>query len=188
MKKYKLVTSVLAAIAIAIGATAAYAEPSNKQKPTFFCGNQHGVPTIFARTRRVNVPILRPVTRSFNSLGWSPQKRCEEVSARFQRYYENGTFNYITTGTINRQPVVCGTNSIGGSCSTTGLLFTLRPTDDPNLILQELFEFRDYGSSPLLHSTESSEVYDEDGKLYINLEEFLWRRAVVDPDQLERRW
>ena len=191
--KLKSLASVIAAMAIAIGATAAYAEPSHKQKPIFFCGKKHGVSTTFARTRMGDVPIIRWVTTTFNSSGWPPQKRCELVSRRFQKVYENGTLRFITTGTINKQPVVCGTNYIGGSCSITGLLFTLRPTDDPNRVMEQLFEFRDFGN-PLRHSSSNEIFYDDDGDIYIYFEDFILRRAVdlptreATPYESDRLW
>jgi hypothetical protein len=64
-------------------------------------------PTTYAWTQRGKIAIVRWKTEQFP--GYLPQKRCEEVSPRFQEAYENGTLSFITNGTMNRQPVICTT-------------------------------------------------------------------------------
>ena len=54
--------------------------------------------------------------------------------------------------------------------------------------MEQLFEFNHSNlNNPLLHGSSNGVFYDYDGDIYIDLEDFIFRRAV-DPDQLERRW
>jgi len=93
---------------------------------------------------RGDIPVIRWLSTYF-SANYAPVRRCMDVSNRFQVYYDNGTLNYLTTGQINRQPVLCVARSLGSGCSE--VLITLEPRDNPNRVLQELlnvvFELRD---------------------------------------------
>lgn len=131
-------------------------QPSHAQDTTFFCGqNTQGIPTTYARTKRGNVPVIRWVSSNFATSGYTPQQRCQEVTRRFQVYKNNGTLNYITTGIMNRQSVVCVSNIKGGGCE--GLLFTLKPGANASRVLQQLFNIGDgTATSPLYESSRSS--------------------------------
>jgi hypothetical protein len=65
------------------------------------------LPTTYAWTQRGKIAIVRWKTEQFP--GYPPQRRCHEVSPRFQEAYENGTLQFITNGMMNRQPVICTT-------------------------------------------------------------------------------
>jgi hypothetical protein len=128
-------------------------QPSLAQDTTFFCGtNTQGIPTTYARTKRGNVPVIRWVSWDMATSGYTPQQRCQQVSGRFQTYKNNGTLNYITTGIINRQSVVCVSDTKGGGCQ--GLLFTLKPGANASRVLQQLFNIADgTATSPLYESS-----------------------------------
>ena len=126
--KRKLLTKLLAGCAIALGATAALSRPSEAENRRFFCDtdNHHSlgnVPSTIARTTRGDIPIINWVSERTN--GWTPERRCELVSQRFQRYYDNGTLKYIRTGNINNHPVICVASSKGGDCLERDVLLTL---------------------------------------------------------------
>jgi hypothetical protein len=131
--------------------------PSRAQQITFFCGSSQGFPATMAKTSQGNVPIVRWISGHFTKSGWTPQKRCLEVSDRFQYYHDTNALAFITTGTMNRQPVICTAKAKGSSCN--GLLFTLKPGTDPALTLQRLMNVRSLGSAPLNESSTGSNVY-----------------------------
>lgn len=109
--------------------------------------------------------------------GYSPQKRCQEVSARFQQFFRNHKLNYLTTGTMNKQPVVCVADREGGNC--TGLLFTLKRGSEPNEVLKSLLAIRFGASGPLNESAS---------RVYINMTEYLKQAAVeTQPDSQSDR-
>ncbi|MFB2880058.1 COP23 domain-containing protein [Floridanema aerugineum] len=77
--------------------------------------------------------------------GYLSQSRCQTVSDRLESEYKNDRLNYITSGRMNGQKVICTATTKGGSCR--GLLFTLRPQDDADEVLGQIFEIRMLGSN-----------------------------------------
>jgi len=86
-----------------------------------------------------------------------PGTRCQEVSNRFDLFYRQGRLNYVTTGIVNRLPVVCVAGEMGGPC--TGVLFTLKPNEDASRVIQQLFDVR-AGASGSLYESESRQYID----------------------------
>ena len=116
----------------------------------FFCGDNNGVPTTFVETQKGTSPVIRWVSSYFSDHGYEPLTRCRQVSSKFQQFFNNGSLNYITTGTVNRQPVICVSNTKGGPC--TGVLFTLKQGEDANRVMQNLFDIRSGAAGPLEES------------------------------------
>ena len=105
--------------------------------------------------------------------GFSPQKRCEEVSPRFQAAYDNGSLKYITNGMMNGQPVICTARLVGDDCET--LLITLRHQVNIKQTLHQLSDILlGYTDAPLELSS-GEQVYFDDDRIYIkvDIEEFL---------------
>mgnify|MGYP002785197773 CR=1 FL=1 len=120
-------------------------------KDYFFCGQSpNGVPTTYVNTPSGNMPLVRWVSHFFNHSGYTPEVRCRDVSQRFNRFYNQGILNFITTGYINNLPVVCVATQIGGPCTAT--LFTLKPNQNATSTIQQLFDVRAGASGPLHES------------------------------------
>ncbi len=164
MKPGKIVP-VLALSVIACAATTGSAAAAEQR---FSCGQSGGRPATMARTSRGLVPVIKWTSSHFSSSGYSPQRRCQIVSDKFQQYFETGELNYLTTGRVNRQNVVCVAKARLGACN--GVLFTLKPGSHPGRTLQRLMDVRLRASGPL------SETY---GRVYINMDDFL-SKAPVD--------
>jgi Circadian oscillating protein COP23 len=147
-------------------------QPSLAKDTTFFCGiSPQRIPTTYARTERGNIPVIRWVSKNFVGSGYTPQRRCEEVSRRFQSYKNSGILNYITTGIMNRQPVVCVSTIKGGGCQ--GLLFTLKPEANASRVLQQLFNIGDgSATSPLYESSRQPSNSDTE-TTSIDINQFL---------------
>lgn len=143
-----------------------------KTDAKFICGTSQGHPATVALTSRGYLPVIEWKSEFFSNSGYSAQHRCTAVSERFQQYYKNGMLNYLTTGTANRQPIVCVAATKGGPCS--GLLFTLKPGSDPWQTLQRLIKVRVGAAGPLNESTAPSapaSTVMADG--YVDMTEFL---------------
>ncbi|MEM8779432.1 MAG: COP23 domain-containing protein [Cyanobacteria bacterium P01_G01_bin.49] len=118
--------------------TAQTEKADNKVK--FVCGESfdpdggNRLPTTFAWTPRGKIAVVRWATKDFPN--YPPERRCQEVSPRFQAAYDNGTLNLLTNGTMNNQPVICTTQDVGDGCNT--LLVTLRPNDDSRQFLEQI--------------------------------------------------
>ncbi|MEB3232719.1 MAG: COP23 domain-containing protein [Leptolyngbyaceae bacterium] len=163
----RLIRLGMAASVMAISAVVGGDRPAAAQSVNFFCGSDGSNPVTYATTARGNVPIVRWRTQYFSGAGYTPQQRCSEVSGRFQTYYNNGTLNYITTGIMNGQPVVCTSSTNGGGCD--GLIFTLRPTDNASQVVQQLFDIRAGAAGPINQSAD---------RPYVDVEQLLNERPV----------
>ncbi len=176
----RALASFFTTAALTLTAVAAFQSPSKANNTTFHCGvwltgPNAGVPVTFARTPIGAIPIINWVSDYFGDSGYTPERRCQEVSGRFQSAYNQGTLNYITTGYKNGQPVVCTSSSNGGPCSM--VLFTLKPGSDASRTVQQLFDIRDLAAGPLYES--------EDDKIYLDMNAFLEGSSPVDASQIQ---
>jgi len=129
----------------------------------FVCGTSQGVPSTNAIKRDGSqVPVIRWTSTIFESAGWSQERRCKEVSNRFDTYLKQGRLAFITTGRINALPVICTTNRRGGACD--GLLYTLKPGQNATATLRNLLEIRVKARGPLNETTS---------RLYVSLDELM---------------
>ncbi len=119
----------------------------------FFCGRgTNGLPTTFVNTPSGNLPLIRWKSHVFEPSGYTPDVRCRDVSQRFNRFYNQGILNFVTTGVVNNQPVVCVASTMGGAC--TEVLFTLKPGQSATRTIQQLFDVRAGAAGPLYESEE----------------------------------
>jgi len=148
--KIKIYSHVLTGFARVVGivalttlATSAMNLPSYAEGTTFYCGKSNSVPTTFVRTQDgKNLPIIRWITTSLGNKELTPAQRCQQVSRRFQKSYDNGNLRYIKAGTLNGLPVVCAAAQKNAACTDRTLLFTLKPGSDPNATARQLFDRR----------------------------------------------
>ncbi len=159
----------LGLVATAIAGTAAMPFSAAKAEPAgarFACLSRQGVPATVALTKRGPVPVINWRT----TLGgtYTPQVRCNIISKRFQKFYESGTLNFLTTGRKNRLPIICVANYKGGACAHD--LFTLKPGSNPGHTLRNLMAVRVGAAGPLNESG---------ARTYIDVKELL-ETAPVD--------
>jgi len=129
----------------------------------FYCGKASGAASTLATTASgKTVAVIRWTSTTFNSAGWSREKRCQAVSDRFEQYRQQGRLSYLTTGRMNGQPVICTTKNDGGACD--GLLYTLKPGQNPTKTLRDLLAVRSMAKGPLNETT---------GRLYIKMSDLL---------------
>jgi hypothetical protein len=160
--KLQSAIALLTASALVLSVSACNSN-STSEKVTFSCSTSNGVPTTVAKTSHRITPVIRWVSDFGGEVGYTPQKRCEEVSNRFQQYYNQGVLNFVTTGRENNQNIICVSSEKGGACQ--GLLFTLKPSDNPSLVIGQMFEVAGYASGPLDQSSSSG--------IYIDINELL---------------
>ena len=131
---------------------------------TFYCDQgKNGIPTTFVKTPQGTYPVIRWVSNYFLSAGYSPMTRCRQVSNKFQLFYDDGRLDYITTGIVNRQPVVCVSGQKGGPCQ--GVLFTLKPYQNASETIQKLFDIR--------VSATTGPLYESSSRFYLNFNDYL---------------
>jgi Circadian oscillating protein COP23 len=123
---------------------------------SFVCGKSDGKPATVARTKKGDIPIVIWSSEGFSAAGFTPQVRCQQVSARFQSLYRSGQLKYITAGTLDRIPVVCATKQAHHSCDRQNLLYTLKPDADPQQVIKRLMMIRNRASSRGLEESAST--------------------------------
>ncbi|MDJ0714200.1 MAG: COP23 domain-containing protein [Prochloraceae cyanobacterium] len=138
--KCGLISQAAIGLMVALGAIVTQIQPSYA-RDKFFCGYKNSEPATFVRTSRGNMPIIRWADGAFPP-PWTPIRRCQVVSDRFERFYDNGTLKYIKAGWMGGQPVLCVAGYRGGRCLPNGLLVTLKSGADPNLTLQRMLDRR----------------------------------------------
>ncbi|NEP02335.1 MAG: hypothetical protein F6K58_27535 [Symploca sp. SIO2E9] len=138
------------------------ARPSDVQEVAFFCRISDDVPATMVRTPQGELVIIHWNSDQLNESEFTVEELCEQVSQRFQTYYDTGELNYITTGRMNRQLVACVAEREGGACK--GLLFTLNSKSKPRLALQRVLRIRVPTEGPINETT---------GRVYVNFEEYL---------------
>ncbi|MBO3460434.1 COP23 domain-containing protein [Aetokthonos hydrillicola Thurmond2011] len=131
-----LVASVLTAGSIAVANRPVQAESIN-----FTCEkNDNGTFTTFGITANGRREFINWTSEAFILAGYTPEKRCQQVTNRMNKYQASGE-RYLINGTMNNLPVICVTDKIGHGC--TGLLYTLKPRDDGRKALHQLFRLND---------------------------------------------
>ena len=140
--------------------------PASEASPVakgFVCSVANGAPSTSAvKADGAQVPVIRWTSSAFEAAGWSPERRCEAVSKRFDSFYRQGRLTYITTGRMNSLPVICTAQTNGGPCD--GLLYTLKPGQNATATLKSLLEIRVKARGPLNETTE---------RMYVSLNELL---------------
>ncbi|MGL5064260.1 MAG: COP23 domain-containing protein [Microcoleus sp.] len=123
---------------------------SPRNSNEFFCGMSEGKPATIVRTPRGNITLIIWKNADLAS-GLSREQRCEEVSARFQQFNQNGDLRYIKTGTVGTRPVFCAVSEINSPCSLGNVLIFLLPGTDANAVLKHLLDPRNRTSQNPLY-------------------------------------
>ena len=159
---------ILAACFVVFSTPTAATLASEPLASSISCMRANGVPATVVSTKSgKQVPIIYWKSYAFSGSGWTPTRRCQEVSARFQDYHQAGTLEFITTGRMNGMPVLCVSKTDGGGCA--GLLYTLKPGQNATATLQKLFDIRNKpGSAPLEETT---------ARVYVNFDTVVRNKA-----------
>jgi len=146
MKYLPFLTSILIALPVFS------LQSANAQtKVNFRCDVSTKVPRTVVKTAKKEVSLIVWESKAFQSSGFTPERRCNEVSDRLQMYANGGSLRYITTGTINNQNVICVAAYRDGKCRPNGLILTLKSDENPTEVLKSLFDtaFKVSGGAPL---------------------------------------
>ena len=164
-------TVTLASLTV-LATTAVSNQPSYAGSATFYCGQSKGVPVTFARTQDGRKrAIIHWTSNAYFPPPWTAQRRCEEVSRRFQRSYDNGTLKNINPGVLKNQPVICAGTRLNAPCTDNNLLFTLKRGSDPSVTLSRLLDQRGLAAGRILSETG----FNVDFQLFLE-------NATVEPD------
>jgi hypothetical protein len=175
-------------IAAGFLATSIPAQAQNDPAPTdqadrnvqFFCGRTFDsasgeqIPTtlVWQPEKEGNVALIRWKSEYF---GKNTLKRCQAVSAKFQKLWNAGQLNFVTAGTVKKQPIVCGVANEGDACTGQNQLFQLKPYADSSALISQLEGvFQGKVSSPVYESGGGNS-----GSRYLDVRSLLRNRQVV---------
>lgn len=138
MIKHTLHTVLLSLLLSSLGLINDGQAQTTKNK--YSCVNQGGVPRTVVDTKRGKIELIVWKSRYFGPQ-WPVERRCQEVTQRFQDFSDAGNLRYVTTGKMNGYNVICvGDKRVSGyECRKDGLLITLQPNDSPTTVMNELF-------------------------------------------------
>lgn len=187
MKKIKfLCFSMLFFVSIAttlmLGITPSLSQSNSSESVNFLCKNtfdrasQENLPSTVAwiPEKRGHIRII--IWKSEAWLGWTPQQRCEVVSPKFQKFYENGNLNYLTNGKVRGYPVICAVTAEGDKCNPNNQLFQLRNQEDGKLVIYRLVNILQGGSGEF-------PLYQSSGKqMYVSIPEVLLKLPTVEQE------
>lgn len=164
--KFQLYSRILTASILGLLSIPTLNQSSSAQTATYFCAQgRGGAPTTFARNATgKRIEVIR-WQREWGG-GITREERCQTVSARFQSASEEGLLNYITSGIMSGQKVVCVARDYGAPCSA--MLFTLRPNDNPNEVVRGLNLIGYRARGPVLQSEDGTPRIYIDMNLLLN--------------------
>jgi len=169
-QQYRLLMLCLATVTM-VGESVIFMPSSQAVKTAttnFICGKFEGKPATVARTKKGDIPIVIWSSEGFSQSGFTPQVRCQKVSARFQMMYRSGQLKYITAGTVNNLPVICATKQLGSSCNQQNFLYTLKPNSDPQQVIKRLTMIRNRATSRGLEESASSPSENSSNSIEVN--------------------
>lgn len=149
-------------------------ENSQSDKVTFLCkeifdkadGTKNIPATVaWVPQRKGHIRLIAWKSEYFSS--WKPKKRCEAVTKNFQKYYDEGRLNYLSTGKRNGYPVIC-TAKPGENCTKDNHLFTIKHGHNPQDVLKRLLGLFEGKSSTVLHQNSGEKLHVEMQKVFEN--------------------
>ena len=183
----------LATIAVSLAFISSFSKSSHAEMKTkevakrntradgvsFYCGEisdkDTGAPipatVAYVPQRQATVPII--AWQSQYLAAWNPQRRCEEVSPKFQTFYEDGRLNYLSNGESAGYPIICALLDKQEHCNGENQLFQVRPGSQPeDLVL---------GLKGILVGKSSEPIYQSSGEhFYVSLSEFLENAPAIE--------
>ena len=156
---------------------------------TFFChqlydpasGEKAPMTVVWIPERQGHVRIIGWKSEAFGK-NWTPQKRCDEVSPKFQKFYESGQLNYLSAGrietttkngNISAKQVICGVQDTQSVCNDKNLLFTVKDTEQSANVLKSLVD--------ILTGTSANPIWQSsDQRIYLNVKNYLREAPIVN--------
>ncbi|MCE2721627.1 MAG: COP23 domain-containing protein [Dolichospermum sp.] len=152
----------LTGLSLALSVTLASNQPSQAQAQSrqFTCALRDKYPvTVVRHPTKGSVPLIVWTNTSQISDTWTPQKRCQEVSDRFQKLQNQGQLRTLKTGTVNGQSVICGLRTNQGDCNNKNVLLTMTKDRDPKQVLEQLLNTRVAAGGEAVYLSGDQEGY-----------------------------
>lgn len=152
---------------------ACYSSPTAERIPTTYAifGKENSQPRY--------IPIIRWTSTTFQNSGYPPERRCQIISERLDRFLKQGTLEYMIEGTLSGQDVLFAASQLVAFSGETlslepaqphndNLIITLEPQDDPATFLSTFGSLLRAEQNPISRGSRWIKVPKE-----INAEEVL---------------
>ena len=152
--KWRSLLTFLSGMAIAVGATAVYTQPSHAGTLAFKCSNPDTQPTTVLYSQSSDGASSElPIFKWYQAFSPNRAKKlCNDVSRKLEQQPENRRQEkVIGLGNIRGKSVICLTEKTkpGQICNSNDeILFEFAPKENPNLILPKLVESKMRDFSP----------------------------------------
>lgn len=132
MKNWQSISVVTASlVGLAFGilpTTLTQAQTQTQSEYNFVCKKESGgVWTTFYESPRGLKAYIRWTSDFGGAVGYTPERRCREVSQRLNNHLRTQNPFYLTHGKQDAYPIICVTDFEGGGCKERGLVYTLDP-------------------------------------------------------------
>ena len=159
----KLFTPILLCVnmTIMVAVSISVSEPAHASATKFYCDSSKSVPVTYFRTADGRKKaLIRWKSTGFGI--WTPQKRCVEISRRFQRNSEQGTLGSLASGSIKGQRVICAVNSLSELCNDRNVLFALKKDSNADQVMQRMMDRSSLGTASVINQSSNSINIDLD--------------------------
>ena len=138
-------------------------------KVRFYCGQTFDpgsnaiVPTTLVASSSKREPVALIQWKSKISGKFTPQVRCNTVSAKFQQGWEAKRLNYLTAGLDKASGlgIICGVKELATPCDRSSMLFTLANGADANETLDRINTIKaGTGSNPVSQQSSGDSIID----------------------------
>jgi hypothetical protein len=133
----------------------------------FYCGQTFDpnsnkiVPTTLVASSAKKEPVALIQWKSKLSGKYTPQFRCNMVSAKFQQAWESKSLKYLTAGTDKKSGfgIICSSRDLDTPCNRSNMLFTLANGADANQTIDRIKDIKaGTGSNPVPESSRTGVV------------------------------
>lgn len=160
-------------LAVVTGLTQHSQAQQSRGFASFYCGTDKGkAATIANHPTRGEITLIIWESDYFIKAGYDPQRRCREVSDKFELFQQTGDLSKIVPGRANNQSVLCAIGSLSnytGNCPNFNILMTLKPRDNPQSMVNQIATLNLKNSvDPLRHSASIFEEHQGIKAININ--------------------
>ncbi|MBD2139748.1 hypothetical protein H6F32_19855 [Anabaena sp. FACHB-1237] len=171
----------LTALTLSLSIFPGFSQDNSSNRTRFFCNQMFDqasgekIPTTLAWSpeRQAHLLFIAWKSEAFSRSQWTPLRRCQVVSEKFQKFNESGFLNYLTVGKVMNLPVICAVKNTEETCNSNNQLFTLKNGTDPKLVLEQLVN--------ISQGKVGRPIYQSSGgKIYLNVSNYLENAPVVN--------